>query len=154
MNERNFLIRAGRRAGLVALLFTASLLRAQSALDWFTVDGGGGTSSGGAYAGQGTIGQPDAGVSSGGGYVLHGGFWGAFGGAAAESGPTLRIQLAGMNVTVAWVNPSTGFQLQESTSLTTPDWADVNAVPAVVGGERQVSRPAASAARFYRLRKL
>jgi hypothetical protein len=29
-------------------------------LDWFTIDGGGGTSTGGVYAVSGTIGQPDA----------------------------------------------------------------------------------------------
>jgi hypothetical protein len=46
-------------------------------LDWWTVDGGGGTSAGGDYALSGTLGQPDAGASSGGMYILNGGFWGA-----------------------------------------------------------------------------
>ena len=51
-------------------------------LDWWTVDGGGATSSaGGSYSLGGTIGQPDAGTSTGGTYTLSGGFWG--GGAAA-----------------------------------------------------------------------
>ena len=51
-------------------------------LDWWTVDGGGATSStGGSYSLAGTIGQPDAGTSTGGTYALSGGFWG--GGAAA-----------------------------------------------------------------------
>jgi len=45
-------------------------------LSWNTVDGGGGTSSGGSYELSGTIGQPDAGALSGGGYTLLGGFWG------------------------------------------------------------------------------
>ena len=46
-------------------------------LDWWTVDGGGGTfSSGGSYSLGGTIGQPDAGTSNGGTYTLDGGFWG------------------------------------------------------------------------------
>ncbi len=44
-------------------------------LTWFTVDGGGGTSSGGDFVLSGTIGQPDAGTLSGGGFVLRGGFW-------------------------------------------------------------------------------
>ena len=43
-------------------------------IDWFTVDGGGGASSGGAYTLTGTIGQPDAGTLSGGSYTLEGGF--------------------------------------------------------------------------------
>lgn len=46
-------------------------------LDWWTVDGGGTTfSAGGSYSLGGTIGQPDAGTSSGGTYTLVGGFWG------------------------------------------------------------------------------
>jgi len=46
-------------------------------LDWWTVDGGGATSStGGSYSLDGTMGQPDAGTSSGGTYTLAGGFWG------------------------------------------------------------------------------
>jgi len=45
------------------------------ALTWWTVDGGGGTSLGGPYALSGTVGQPDAGLLSGGTYTLDGGFW-------------------------------------------------------------------------------
>lgn len=51
-------------------------------LDWWTVDGGGGSvSTSGGYSLGGTAGQPDAGVLAGGGYTLGGGFW--RGGAAA-----------------------------------------------------------------------
>lgn len=46
------------------------------ALDWYTMDGGGGLSSAGDYTLHGTIGQPDAGLTSGGDYALQGGFWG------------------------------------------------------------------------------
>ena len=75
-----------RRVVLGALLTSALLIGAAGAaaavnsgysLDWFTVDGGGGTSSGGGYAVSGTAGQPDAGTLSGSGYTLRGGFWGA-----------------------------------------------------------------------------
>jgi hypothetical protein len=44
-------------------------------LDWWSVDGGGTSSTGGSYSLGGTIGQPDAGTSSGGTYTLEGGFW-------------------------------------------------------------------------------
>ena len=44
-------------------------------LEWSTIDGGGGTSSGGRYIVSGTIGQPDAAWSAGGDYELLGGFW-------------------------------------------------------------------------------
>lgn len=47
-------------------------------IDWYTIDDGGVTwSTGGAYEQGGTIGQPDAGTSSGGTYQLTGGFWSA-----------------------------------------------------------------------------
>jgi hypothetical protein len=48
---------------------------ASYAIPWWTVDGGGGTSQGGAYTLSGTIGQPDAGHPGGGRYSLQGGFW-------------------------------------------------------------------------------
>ena len=45
-------------------------------LSWNTINGGGGTSAGGGYALDGTIGQHDAGGPlAGGGYELTGGFW-------------------------------------------------------------------------------
>jgi len=44
-------------------------------ITWYTIDGGGGTSSGGPYVLTGTIGQPDADWSEGGKYELLGGFW-------------------------------------------------------------------------------
>ncbi|GJM19571.1 MAG: hypothetical protein DHS20C14_17840 [Phycisphaeraceae bacterium] len=45
-------------------------------LDWYTIDGGGGTSSGGVYTLSGTIGQHDAAApSSGGVFTLAPGFW-------------------------------------------------------------------------------
>ena len=42
---------------------------------WHTVDGGGGSSTGGGYELNGTAGQPDAGEMSGGGFELAGGYW-------------------------------------------------------------------------------
>ena len=44
-------------------------------ISWYTIDGGGGISTEGDYELVGTIGQPDAGVMSGGDFVLSGGFW-------------------------------------------------------------------------------
>jgi hypothetical protein len=59
-------------------------------LSWWTIDGGGGASSGGAYELAGTSGQPDAGVLTGGGYGLTGGFWG---GASAPNASYLPMIL-------------------------------------------------------------
>lgn len=50
---------------LVFLIF-ASACFADYSIDWYTIDGGGGQISGGAYTLTGTIGQPDAAYSSGG----------------------------------------------------------------------------------------
>ncbi len=63
-------------AGVVLVLFiAASAVSADYELGWSTIDGGGGTSSGGRYVLTGTIGQPDAAYSSGDDYELLGGFW-------------------------------------------------------------------------------
>jgi hypothetical protein len=81
-------------AALLATLLLASAALAVAAtasgysLNWFTVDGGGGASSGGRYAVSATIGQPDAGTLTGGSYTLNGGFWG---GAAASYGIYLPL---------------------------------------------------------------
>jgi hypothetical protein len=56
-------------------LATPELARAQLAITWYTIDGGGGTSAGGSLIVSGTIGQPDAGVLSGGALSVEGGFW-------------------------------------------------------------------------------
>ena len=69
---------------LVTIMVAALLLLAASALnpasyqiEWWTVDGGGGVSSGGSYSLSATIGQAEAGFLSGGEFLLTGGFWGA-----------------------------------------------------------------------------
>lgn len=63
-------------AATAILLAAAGAASADYGLDWFTIDGGGETfSTGGSYSLGGTIGQPDAEVSVGGGYTLTGGFW-------------------------------------------------------------------------------
>lgn len=55
-------------------LLLVSLANADYDISWHTIDGGGGTSSGGPYSLIGSIGQPEPGVSEGGDYVLSGGF--------------------------------------------------------------------------------
>lgn len=62
---------------LLMSLLVYGTAHAQTDLTWFTIDCGGGTSTGGVYTLSGTIGQPDAAVSTGGDYTLAGGFWAA-----------------------------------------------------------------------------
>lgn len=74
---------AGRRDKYAAFLLSCLLVflipslsrgAGQYVISRYTIAGGGGTSSSGAYKLVGTIGQPDAGWSSGGKYELLGGF--------------------------------------------------------------------------------
>lgn len=65
---------------LAVLALGAAPASAQLAIGAYTVDGGGGTSSGGSFAVTGTIGQPDAAPpATGGVFSLAGGFWPAAG---------------------------------------------------------------------------
>lgn len=65
-------------AVVVALSVSAVTVMAQSGgtftLNWFSVDGGGGTASGTGFTLASTIGQPDAGTMSGGQFTIAGGF--------------------------------------------------------------------------------
>ena len=60
---------------LLLVILTATAASGQYELSWYTIDGGGGQSSGGDFSVIGTIAQPDAAWSSGGDYELLGGFW-------------------------------------------------------------------------------
>jgi hypothetical protein len=64
---------------ILATVITVSVVLAQSGpweILWHTIDGGGTrASSGGEFALSSTLGQPDAGTSSGGIYAVRGGFW-------------------------------------------------------------------------------
>lgn len=62
-------------AVILVTMFAASVVSGEYELIWYTIDGGGGRSSGGPYTLTGTIGQPDAAYSAGGNYELLGGFW-------------------------------------------------------------------------------
>lgn len=138
----------------LVLVLSASLGSASAqtfTLDWFTIDGGGGSISGGGYTLDGTVGQPDAATLSGGGYTLEGGFWSAF---VEEALPRLAIRRQGNQVILSWPDPSTGFQLQETTFLANgANWANVTATPAVVGSNKEVTLPVLSGSRAFRLRK-
>ena len=73
--------------GLVTLWAMVGIVNAAPAqyeMDWWTVDGGGGTLSGGTYSLSGTVGQADVGPAmEGGPYRLVAGYW--YGAAAEQS---------------------------------------------------------------------
>ena len=67
-------------AWILASAAAVSLTLAQSGpleIPWYTIDGGGTTATyGGDFVLSGSLGQADAGTSTGGVYALQGGFWG------------------------------------------------------------------------------
>ena len=142
-------------------LFGSALLGATSAfaqsysIDWFTIDGGGGTSTGGVYSVSGTIGQPDAGKMSGGNFTIDGGFWGIIAAVQTPGAPHLTITRTTTNtVAVSWPSPSAGFSLQQNTNgIATVNWSNVATTPSDDGTTKTLIVNPPSGNRFYRLFK-
>jgi len=134
----------------VALCLLSTAATAQLAIDWFTIDGGGGTSTGGVYAVSGTIGQPDAGgPMTNGPYSLVGGFWALPMLVQTPGAPTLHITNAAPGfATIWWSPPTPGFMLQSTDSLSPTNWLN-----APSGTNNPATFPATLPARFYRLFK-
>ena len=132
---------------LSALCFSAL---AQFAIPWHTLDGDGGTSTGGVYAVSGTVGQPDAGgPMTNGQYAITGGFWALPQPVQTPGAPTLTVTPATPGfATVSWT-PATGtnWVLQEALNVTGA-WTN-----APSGWTNPVTLPATLPAKFYRLFK-
>ena len=113
-----------RPAYIVLLLLMLALVqsvRAQSySIDWYKIAGAGGTSAGGVYTLNGTIGQHDAGgPMTGGNFSLTDGFWALYA-LQTPAAPLLSIKLTTTNTAmVYWSSPSTGYNLQVNTNLAT-----------------------------------
>src|SRR5258708_5123809 len=78
-------------AWCLALLVCPAANAQSYSIDWFTIDGGGGTSTGGVYSVSGTIGQPDAGHMAGANYAIDGGFWGLISAVQTPGSPLLTV---------------------------------------------------------------
>lgn len=134
---------------LVVMGFLALVREAEAqnySINWSTVDSGGGTSSGGQYTVRGTIGQPDAGVLSGGSYVLEGGLWPGLIVESAGDGPTLYIRAAGTSIQIGWAPATSGFTLEMAESLEAAAWV-------TAPGGNPVTISVTGGTRFFRLRK-
>ncbi len=144
---------------LAGLCVAATSAAAQSySIDWFTIDGGGGTSSGGQYSISGTIGQPDAGAMAGGIYALTGGFWGLVQAIQTPGSPLLSVELLpNGNVRVHWPANATGFVLDQTTSLAVSPaptvWAPVGTTYQTNAGQISITTSPSPAQRYFRLRK-
>jgi hypothetical protein len=136
---------------LLGILLPSAILHAQSySIDWYTIGDGGGTSTGGVYQLSGTIGQPDVGpVMTNGQFSVTGGFWVLPIAVQSLGAPTLTIVPAAPgNATISWLPNTPGFVLQESLSLSPPNWTN-----SASGATNPITIPATLPAKFYRLKK-
>jgi hypothetical protein len=134
--------------GIVTML---TVSRAQNySIDWHTIDGGGGTSTGGVYSVSGTIGQPDAGgPMTNGVYSVTGGFWALPMAVQVPGAPTLAIAAASPGqAIISWAPATPGFVLQETWVLSPANWTN-----SLSGATNPIVVPAAVPAKFYRLFK-
>jgi hypothetical protein len=140
---------------LLLLLATAAIAPAQNyTLDWSTIDGGGGTSTGGVFSVTGTIGQPDAGKISGGSYSIDGGFWGLIEAVPVPGAPSLTIARTATNsIVISWPSPSDGWSLQQNGSLNATNWSGVLTTPSDDGNTKSVTVAPPVGTCFYRLKK-
>ena len=135
-------------------LLIADSVQAQSySIDWFTIDGGGGTSTGGVYSVTGTLGQPDAGTMSGGNYTINGGFWGIIGAVQTPGAPILTITRSNNFAIVSWPETGTAFRLENNNNLsTTNGWATAPQTRSTNSGIISITAPASTGNNFYRLK--
>jgi hypothetical protein len=120
--------RSGLKSALLALCLTAS---AQSySIPWRTIDGGGGTSTGGLYS-------------------VTGGFWALPTAVQTTNAPTLTIVSAGAgHAQISWTPNTPGFVLQETWVLSPANW-----VNSASGTNNPVNVPVPGDKTFYRLFK-
>lgn len=125
---------------------------AQYSIDWFTIDGGGGTTGDGVYEVTGTVGQPDAGNVTVGDSIIEGGYWSEPEAVQEAGAPRLTIErLSASSARISWPAPANGFVLQECLGLGYGHWANVSATPQLAGGRKEVLVTPLAGKRFYRL---
>jgi hypothetical protein len=124
-------------------------------IDWWTVDGGGGTSTGGVYTLTGTIGQPDAGTLSGGNYTLQGGFWGIIAAIQTPGMPHLYVTNLANTVMVYWALPGTDCVLEQTPVLSndTIPWTQVSFPYQTNASHIFITAPTPAGNKYYRLRR-
>jgi hypothetical protein len=138
-----------------ALVLSPALHAQNYSIDWYTIGGGGGTSSGtnGAttYSVSGTIGQPATASMSGGNYALTGGFWSLIAAVQTPGSPLLSITRSGTHAIISWSAPATGFLLEQSSTLKTNSWTISPATLTTNAGIISVTVTATSGYQYFRL---
>lgn len=130
---------------------------AQSSVDWFTLDAGGGAHSSANYVVNFTAGQMDVGSTflNSANYRIIPGFWALEDLGPATGLPELSIAESGPNVVLSWPSPSTGFVLQHTDSLNVlpAAWSDTPGLVSDNGFIKSLTLPHNLSKRFYRLRR-
>ena len=142
-------------SGSLLWMLLATAAQAQNyAITWYTVDGGGGTSTNGVYTVSGTIGQPDAGTLTGGNFTLQGGFWGDVAAVPVPGAPLLTITRTATNsVIVSWPLPADGWVLEQVSAVTGASWSQISPPYTNDGTRAWLVVPTPTGNRYYRLRK-
>ena len=150
-------MKPGHRFAFVLLWLTALAAQAQTnyTIDWSTVDGGAGMSTGGVYSVSGTIGQPDVGKMNGGSYSIESGYWGLLAAVQIPGAPSLSIFRTITNtVVVAWPSSSSDWILQQNTnSVSSLNWSNVTAAIQDDSTTKTLIVNPPTGNRFYRLWK-
>jgi hypothetical protein len=128
---------------------------AQSQINWSAISGGGGTSTSSVYSVNATIGQPNIGLSSGGGYLISSGFWSVLGVIQMLDAPELLITHTGGAVVISWPLPATGWVLDQTSAFvgTSTSWTEVTVPNQVNATHAFVTLPVPAGNAFFRLRK-
>jgi hypothetical protein len=136
------------------LLLIPAIYAQNYSIAWYKIAGGGGSSSGGGYSVSGTIGQADAGLAmKGGNYSLTGGFW-SLNAVQTPGAPLLSITLTFTNTAlISWPSPSTGFNLQFNSSLSSSNWVTPPQTINDNGAIRYIIVNPPSGSGFYRLQQ-
>jgi hypothetical protein len=139
---------------LLSALFAHTVHAQSYSINWYKVAGGGGASTGGVYAVNGTIGQHDAsGPMTGGNFALTGGFWSLYA-VQTPGAPLLVINRTATNTAmIFWTYPSTGFALQQNTNLGTTNWTGVPQTVTNDGTHNYIIVNPPTGNQFYRLFK-
>jgi hypothetical protein len=127
--------------------------RGQYSIDWSTIGGGGGTSTGGVYSVTGTIGQYAAGnAMSGGNYTVTGGFWSLLTVVQTPGAPLLSITHLGNKVIVSWPVSPGGLSLQQNGNLANAaGWSTYGGTVSTNNGVNSITLTLPAGNLFFRL---
>jgi hypothetical protein len=142
---------------LLAALILPHAVQAQNySINWYTIGGGGGSSTGtsgtNTYTVSGTIGQPATATMSGGNYSLTGGFWSILAVVQTPGSPELSITRSGSQAVLSWSVPATGFVLQQSSTLAPNSWTASSAILTTNSTNITVTVNVTNGYQFFRLK--